>query len=230
MWHSAPGRSGTWCSLCTQLARVERRAGPIVRNIPQHAVGDTVGATANRLGHLPRGSSPLGPSASGTQRARGGLVSPTTPNSCIDDEPDGQCLARGDGHCLAGLFGIQARGRRADQVGAGCDSQFKATNVIGHSGGHDVTVLHRFHRRLSHWPGVWFVRKDDWTDRASVDRSLYHRCGKRHAGHAIAGSSISGSRSRLPQTRQHFDALNYAPCTDQEWILPLVLLGVITVT
>src|SRR5262249_14183354 len=101
------------------------------------------------------------------------------------DEPDGQRFPRGDGHRFARLFGMQALGRRADQIGARRNSQFVAASVIGGSSGQDLTVVQRFHYRATHWTGVWFARDGHWADRPSFHRSHDGRCGGLHTASVI---------------------------------------------
>lgn len=89
----------------------------------------------------------------------------TAPDSRVEDEPDAQSLPWGDGHGPAGLLGMQATlGRRADQVGAGMDSQFVLASVISSSGGYDVTVVQRFDHRFGHWAGVGSVGHGQWIE------------------------------------------------------------------
>lgn len=79
-----------------------------------------------------------------------------TPNSNVEEEADGQRFPCGDSYSPAGLSGKRepALGRRADQVGAGVDSQFVAASVIGSSSGYDVTLVQRFDHGSGHRSGV----------------------------------------------------------------------------
>jgi hypothetical protein len=81
-------------------------------------------------------------------------VTCATPNSNVEEEPDGQRFPCGDSYSPAGLWRTQALGRRADQVGAGLDSQFLAASVIGSSSGYDVTLVQRFDHGSGHRSGV----------------------------------------------------------------------------
>ena len=77
-----------------------------------------------------------------------------TPNSNVEEEPDGQRFPCGDNYRPAGLCRTRALGRRADQVGAGVDSQFVAAGVIGSGSGYDLTLVQRFDHGSGHRSGV----------------------------------------------------------------------------